>query len=266
MLDVRAIKKRMKIAEQSDAPDWPPANIFDQTVARIGLRSDHHFAARKFAIAEGKKQAAAPVEFCSGIGSQRKRAPVKTCQTRQHAQKIAEFAPAFEAPICDFRHIRRESERQQIDVMQFAAGVFEANHVAGAPFAVQDRLGHGSGIFGAAVISKIAQEGIAGSQRQEGEGAAVPAIANGAWENTVDDFIRSAVTTDGEKIPFARSRSSAAGADLPQRPPPAAGFTIAKKRVCTQDPQMESIAERSIAARICSAKASRLILSEAVRG
>src|SRR5487761_66170 len=203
MPHMRAIEKRVKIAEQSYASDWPPANIFNQTITRIGLRGDHHFAARKLAVAERKKQAAAPVEFRGAIGSQRKCAPVKPCQTRQHAQNVAELAPAFEAPICDVCHIRRESERQQIYVMQFAPSVFQPNHVARAALAVQDCLLRRASILRTTVSAKIAQKRIAGSQWQESEGAAVPAVADGGRENAVDDFIRSAITADGEKLSIA---------------------------------------------------------------
>src|SRR5487761_1553440 len=72
-------------AKQADAYNRPPANIFNQTVARIGVGSDHHFAAREFAVVEGKKQAATPVGFRGAISAEWKRAAVQAREARQYA-------------------------------------------------------------------------------------------------------------------------------------------------------------------------------------
>src|SRR6185437_7988141 len=63
MLDVRPVKKSMKVAQQSKASNRAPSHILNQAVIGIGAWSDHHLAAGKFAVAESQEQAAAPVKF-----------------------------------------------------------------------------------------------------------------------------------------------------------------------------------------------------------
>jgi hypothetical protein len=130
-----------------------------------------------------------------GIGAQRKGTAIEARQRNHHRHDVAELAQAFEAAIGERRHIRREPERHQIDRVDLARLVNQAQQIAVAPFSVHQRRG---GIF-RGVAGEILQERVAGAQRQKTQRRG--AVRSARWKNAVDDFVAGAVPADGHKIP-----------------------------------------------------------------
>src|SRR5690348_12981289 len=61
MLDMGAVVEARQHTQQAEAADGPPADKFDETVGRVGLRSDEHRPTSVLAVVEGEEQAAAVV-------------------------------------------------------------------------------------------------------------------------------------------------------------------------------------------------------------
>jgi hypothetical protein len=94
-------------------------------------------------------------------------------------------------------NIGRKANTQKIEGIDFAGGVRQAQKVDGSSAAIEKRLHRSCGT----VLSKIAQEGIAGTKRQEPQ---CDALDSGvSRKHTVQDFVSCAVTTDGKKSPVA---------------------------------------------------------------
>jgi len=73
--------------------------------------------------------------------------------------------------------------------------VGDADDVAGAALALLEGL---DGIFGA-LIAEVAEERVAGAEREEAEGRALAVLRD--VEQAVDDLEGGAVATDGDEVP-----------------------------------------------------------------
>src|SRR5690348_15568132 len=111
---MRSVEKSRKIAQQGDAADGAPANIFNQTVECVGVRRNEHIAARVFCVAEGEEKARARVKFRLLINAHRKRAPAQTSETREHAERVAKIAEGFEVAIGDFCGVGSERSEERL--------------------------------------------------------------------------------------------------------------------------------------------------------
>src|SRR5271157_964890 len=90
---------------------------------------DHHSSTGKFAVVEGKKQAAPPVEFLLVVEAHRKRAPIKPRQTKKNRKQISELPQTLEAPMTKCRNIRRKPHTQQVCVVKHSAPMSEAQNI-----------------------------------------------------------------------------------------------------------------------------------------
>ncbi len=91
MLDVRAVVKLGQHAQEAEPADGTPADEFDESIGRIGLRGDQHGAAGVFAVVEGEKEAAARVPIFVVITTERERAAAKLRYSDEDAEKIADW-------------------------------------------------------------------------------------------------------------------------------------------------------------------------------
>ena len=146
-----------------------------------------------------------------------------------------------------------------------------------------------------AAFAEVAQERVAGAERQEAEARrARAARTERLGQEAVDDLVDGAVAADRDEARAGRARTPrarcasrrparavrassivepcaaqalerAAARARAQRPPPAAGLTIASQRSPIGSPRLEQ--RRGLAAaRSCCASSSRLIFIDAVRG
>src|SRR5580658_10111566 len=272
MLDVRAVIKPGQHTQQAEAADGSPAHEFDEPVGGIGLRSDEHRTAREFAVAEGEKQAAAFVPVFVFIAAQTKCSPAQLNDADKHAEQVAEIAERLEIAIGERAHVRSEAEAEKIKRIHFACGVRETNQIDGPLAALDQGFERGVG----AVLRKIAQKRIAGSERQKAERDAL--FASRASSTACPGPVDASTSIFN---PFSRSPARAGPANLAERPPPAAGLTMAKNCCLKVFPFSQTngsfsimhglyyngrkaVARSNLAS--CSAREFLLILSEAVRG
>src|SRR5450631_86139 len=136
VVDMRSGKKPWKRPEQSGAADGTPADVFNEAVGGIGIRRDHHFAARESAVAESQKQIAATIPVAGIFEPVRKRVMLEADDVAKDRKNISEFAPAFESPVRGFTHFGRKSKAQQIHKINFAGAVPQPDHIAGATAAL----------------------------------------------------------------------------------------------------------------------------------
>src|SRR5580658_8157225 len=123
MFDVRAVIELREHAQQSDAAYRPPADELDQAVRGIGLRRDQHRAAGEFAVAEGKKKAAALVPILIFIASQTKRAASQLNHADEDAEQIAKIAEGLEIAIGQRTDVSGETKAEKIERINVAFGV-----------------------------------------------------------------------------------------------------------------------------------------------
>ena len=199
MFDMRTVIKTRQCAEQAQPADWAPADKFNEPVGRISLRRDEHRAARILAVVERQEKGAPLVPFLIVIAAQRQGSPAQLHHAHEDAEQIAEIAKRLEHAIGQSGDIRRKANAQKIEGINFAGGVRQPQEVDGASAAFEKRLHRSCG----SVLCKIAQEGIAGTQWQEPQRDALNRGAS--RENTVEDFVSGAITTDGKKAPVALS-------------------------------------------------------------
>src|SRR5271156_6329938 len=132
MMDVRAGEKARQSPDQAEAADGRPADIFDEAVRGIGVGSDHHVAAGEFAVVEGEEEGGVAIGFRFFGEAVWEGEMLELHEAREHAEDVAEFAPAFEAAVGGFSYVGGEAESEQIQEIEFALGVAEADYVAGA--------------------------------------------------------------------------------------------------------------------------------------
>src|ERR1700693_2090494 len=126
MREVRAVIQLRQHAHQTEAPDGPPTDEFDQAVGGIGLWRDQHRAASVFAVVESEKEAAPLVPILVVVTAQRKGTPAQLNDARKNTEKIAELAQRFEEPIGQGANIGREADAAEIARIAFSGGVRSA--------------------------------------------------------------------------------------------------------------------------------------------
>src|SRR2546427_349995 len=160
-------------------------------IHRIALRNTSHarFIYRRPRPREECRVPGTPTE---GQGS-----PTQQHNAHEDAEQITEIAKRLEQAIGQSGDIRRKAHAQKIEGINFAGGVRQAQKVDGASAAFEKPLHRSCG----SVFCKIAQEGIAGTQRQETQRDALNRGAS--RKNAVEDFVSGAITADGKKAPVA---------------------------------------------------------------
>src|SRR6266849_5220981 len=283
VLQVCAVVQRGQIVEQAEAADRPPTNELNQAVGSIGMRRNHHLAACEFAVVEAEKEAAAAVEFRGVVQTHGKSAAAQAHQPDQHTEEIPKLTERRAAAMRESSNVGRKTDAEQVDGIEHAAGVREAEQVARPTPAFDKSL---CGLLGAA-LAKIAEERISGAEGKKAERDA--RALRGFGKQTVDDFMSGAVAADGDeflialRIGLARKRSglawSGAGDDVHTRAGLAelgdrslselaaaasARFGIHDGEEAVFHSRLTAEARSSRAS--CSARMLRLILREAVRG
>ncbi len=160
MVDMCAIVKSRKIANQPDAPDRPPADVLDLTVVHLGLGRNHHGAAGELAIVKSQKQAAPPVHSFFSIHAQRKWPALEASERNEDGRLVTEFTPARKTTGSQSSNVGGEPNTQQIDVVKNAIFVRQSDHIAGLGTARQQRFD--SMLY--AAIAKFPQKGVARAQ------------------------------------------------------------------------------------------------------
>src|SRR6266852_1307430 len=127
--------------------------------------------------------------------SQRRRPPAQLRHAHENAEQISEIAKRFEHAIGQRGNIGGKTDAHKIEGVDFAGGVRQPQKVDGASAAIEQRLHRSRG----SVLCKIAQEGIAGAQRQESQRNALNRAAS--HKNSVKDFVGGAITANGKKTP-----------------------------------------------------------------
>src|SRR5690348_16386185 len=106
MRNVRAVIQPGKHAQQTEATDGAPANELDQAVGRIGVGSDEHGAAGKFAVIESKKEAARFVPVAVFVTAKAKRSPAKLGNADEYAKQISKITERLKVAIGERAHVR----------------------------------------------------------------------------------------------------------------------------------------------------------------
>src|SRR5215813_1947434 len=96
MLNVCAVVKSRKIADQSEPPYRTPADIFDLAVVYLGLGRDHHRPAGKLAVVKCQEEAATAVKFCFPFDTHGERATVEACKREKDRYDISQLTPCAE--------------------------------------------------------------------------------------------------------------------------------------------------------------------------
>ena len=99
----------------------------------IGVGSDHHVAAGKFAVVEGEEEGG--LRSCAVLfrEAMRKREMLEAShEAGEDAENVAEFAPAFETAVGGFGDVCGEAESEEIQKIKFASRVAETDYVAAA--------------------------------------------------------------------------------------------------------------------------------------
>src|SRR5713101_1601740 len=197
MFDMRAVIKTRQCAEQAQPADRAPADKFNEPVGWISLRRDEHRAARVLAVVERQEKSAPLVPILVVIAAQGQRAPAQLHHAHKHTEQITKIAKRLEHAIGQSSDISRKANAQKIEGIDFAGGVCQAQKVDGSSAAIEERLHRSCG----SVLSKIAQEGIAGTKRQEPQSDALDSGA--PRKNTIEDFVSCTISTHGKKTPVA---------------------------------------------------------------
>src|SRR5580698_5318939 len=129
MLDVRAVVELGEHAQQSDAADRPPADKFDQAVGGISLRGNEHRAAGEFAVAEGKKKAAAFVPFLVIVAPKAKSAAPQLNDAYEDSKQITKITERFEIAIRQRTYIGSETQAKKVERIDFSRGVRQPNQI-----------------------------------------------------------------------------------------------------------------------------------------
>src|SRR5580704_943905 len=125
MLNVCPVIKLREHAYQTKPPDRPPAHELDVTVARIGIRRDHHRAARELAVVKREKQTAALIPIFVVIATRCKRPPIQLRHANKDAKQIAKMSERLESPIRKRPDVCGESDAEQIQRIRHAVAVRE---------------------------------------------------------------------------------------------------------------------------------------------
>ena len=159
------------------------------------MRRNQHRAARVLAIVEGQEKSAPLIPLPIVIAAQSQRARAQLHHAHENTEQIAEIAKRLEHSIGQSSDISGKANAQEIEGIDFAGGVCQAQKVNGATATLEKRLHRSRG----SVLCKVAQERIAGAKRQESQGDALNRGAS--RKNTIEDFVSSAISTDCKKTP-----------------------------------------------------------------
>src|ERR1700719_4992240 len=120
---MRAGEEPRKHFDESEAADRSPAAVFDLAVGRFCVGSNHHLAARKFAVVERKEESGASIPFAGLIEPVRKRRMFQTGQTHKYARDVAQLAPPLEPAIDELADVSGKSKAQKIQIVEIALRV-----------------------------------------------------------------------------------------------------------------------------------------------
>src|ERR1700683_3848048 len=168
VIDVGAVEESVKVPDQAETADGAPAHVFDEAIIGDGVGRDEHFAAGVFAVGEGEEEAGASVEIGIEVGAQRESAAIKACEANGNGGDVARRAEKFEVAIGNHGDVRSEAEGKKIDVVNFAGGVGEANHIATAALA----CGQSGGCSRGGRDGEVFEEGVAGAEGKEAKSRA----------------------------------------------------------------------------------------------
>ena len=203
MSDVGAVVEFRQHAEKPEAADWSPANEFDETVGGIGVGRNQHGAAGEFAVVEGEEKAAAGVPFLFVIAAQDECAALQLRDADENAEEIAEMTEWLEDSVGESTDVSGETYTKNVEGINFAAGVLEANQIHGTGAIGEKRVKRGLG----AMVCEIAQERVAGAKRKKTERDALG--GRPSCENAVQDFMGGSVAADCQKFAIALAISFA---------------------------------------------------------
>ena len=148
----------------------------------------------------------------SVVAAKREGAPAQLRDAHKNAEQVTEMAQRFEVAIRKRTDVCGETHAEKIERINLAACMCQANKIDRALAIREDGL---QGRFHA-VVCEVTQERIAGAQRQKTQRDTLLRAAPG--KNTVKDFVRGAVTTDGDEAPIALAISFAREIDGVARP------------------------------------------------
>src|SRR5579863_5740070 len=148
MIDVGAVVQSWQVADEANAADRAPADVFDQSVVYLGLRSDHHGAAGEFAVVKGQKKTGTAVDFAVAIDAQGKRTALQASKRNKDCGLVAQFAPGTEFAGAQGSNVGGESHAEKVDEVQRAVCMDHAQNVTGVRAMREDRF---DGIFDAAL-------------------------------------------------------------------------------------------------------------------
>src|ERR1035438_9412132 len=161
MFNMSAVVKTRQVAHESQPSNCTPADLFNHPAIYLGFRRNHHCSAGKLAVVESQKKTAPPIEFRFSVGANREWSSSQTRQSKKNRNDVSQFSVAAETPGAQSSHVRRKSHAQQIDVVDHARPVTQAQHIAALNLLRDQRL---NGVLHT-TIAEIAQERIPRTQR-----------------------------------------------------------------------------------------------------
>src|SRR3974390_2168619 len=84
MLNVRPVVKPLQIADQAQASNRTPPDIFHETIGDLGFGGNHHRAAGELAVVESHKKTAPAIEFWFAFDAEREWTTVKSCECEKN--------------------------------------------------------------------------------------------------------------------------------------------------------------------------------------
>src|SRR5277367_2642601 len=112
---MRTVIKSRQHLDQSEPPDRPPTDVFNESVRRVGMRGNQHRAAGVLAVVKCKKQAAPLVPLFLVVCSYFERPAFQLHQSHKYTEQITQMPEWFEPAVRDGADVRRESHAQQVE-------------------------------------------------------------------------------------------------------------------------------------------------------
>jgi len=141
------------------------------------------------AIVEGQEEAAAFVPTFIGIGTHAESTPLQLHHADEHAQEISQVPKGLEDAVGQRADVRGKSHAQKIEGINSSCGVAQAKQIHAALAAREQRFDGAS----CAILREVAEKRVAGTQRQKSQFNSLG--KRFAPENSIEDFVRGAVTT-----------------------------------------------------------------------
>src|SRR5262249_18330517 len=149
------------------------------------------------AVVERQEKRAALVPILLVVAAQGKSTPLELCHSHKNAEQITQWAKRFECPIRQRRDVRRETDAQQVERIDFPPSVVEASQVNGLLAVLQNCLSRSF----RAIFGEVLKKRIARSQGEKSQRDALDGFPSG--KNAVKNLVRRAVPSNGEKTPVA---------------------------------------------------------------